>query len=439
MIGGSRRSRSGINIWPGYVDALSTLLLLFVFVLTVFMLAQTVLSDALSGRNEALARLEASLAELTELLAIERDSRAELSDQLTDARASLTAMRADRDRLRGQLSDALSESERLGSELSRAGRDVALQQTLSREQGLEIARLQQDIDTLRQLRAELEADIGRLSDDLGAERDRSRALEARLADEQERTLLAQQTIEQREIRLRDLQARIAEQDEALADERQLSEEARSRIAELARRAQALQEQLLRVQAALDLRDQEIAEQGATIARQELQIEDLGARLNEALLEEVEELSQYQSEFLRRLASVLGERDDIEIVGDRFRFQSELFFESGSAQLGDEGAQQLTDVADTLRAIARTIPDDLPWILQVEGHTDNRPIQTAEFPSNWQLSTARAQAIVDYLIEAGVAPERLSAAGFAEHHPVSAGDSEADRRLNRRIELRLTSR
>ena len=439
MIGGSRRSRSGINIWPGYVDALSTLLLLFVFVLTVFMLAQTVLSDALSGRNEALARLEDSLAELTELLAIERDSSAGLSDRLADTTASLNAVRQDRDRLRNQLSDALSESERLGSELSQAGRSLDLQQSLSREQGLEIARLQQDIDTLRRLRAELEADIGRLSGDLGAERDRSRALEARLADEQERTLLAQQTIERGEIRLRELQAMVAEQDQALADERQLSDEARSQIAELARRARDLQEQLLRVEAALDLRDEEVAEQQQTIVRQSREIEDLGMRLNEALLREVEELSQYQSEFLRRLASVLGERDDIEVVGDRFRFQSELFFESGSAQLGDEGAQQLTDVADTLRAIAGNIPGDVPWVLQVEGHTDNRPIQTAEFPSNWQLSTARAQAIVDYLIGAGVPPERLSAAGFAEYHPVAEGDSQAARRLNRRIELRLTSR
>nr|WP_282571277.1 OmpA family protein [Methylonatrum kenyense] len=259
------------------------------------------------------------------------------------------------------------------------------------------------------------------------------ALEAELADEEERTRLAQREIEDRETRVRDLQALTEEQRRALEEEQELSEAQIARIDRLNRQVTALREQLRRVAGALELSQEEVAER-------DVRIEELGRELNLALVDEVRELSRYRSEFFGRLREILGDRDDIQIVGDRFRFQSELFFDTAEAEIGEEGRSQLDDVARTMLEIAEEIDDnDIPWILQVEGHTDRRQIRTAEFPSNWQLSTARAQSIVDYLIDRGVPPERLSATGFAEFHPVDEGDDAEALSRNRRIEMRITSR
>ncbi|MCP1673247.1 chemotaxis protein MotB [Natronocella acetinitrilica] len=432
MFGNGRRSRHAIDIWPGYVDALSTLLLLFVFVLTLFMLAQTVLSDVLTGRERALARLEARLSELGELLSMEQRQREELEAQL-----GVTI--DERDSLRTQLSDTLTESERLQQELATAGEMMEEDQETIRVQQLQMASLQQDIVALRELREQLEADVGRLASELedrderlAAARDRSLALEAELADAEETTQLAQRQIEEREVRVRDLQVLLDEQRRALEEEQELSAAAQSLIERLTREAAALREQLRRVAGALQLSEERIAEQ-------DMELDELGRQLNLLLVEQVQELSRYRSEFFGRLRELLGEREDIRIVGDRFLFQSELFFESGSAELGQAGRGQLDQVAETLLEISEGIPDDLPWVMQVEGHTDRRPISTAEFPSNWQLSTARAQSIVDYLIEQGVPPQRLGATGFAEYHPVDEGETAEALRRNRRIELRLTSR
>lgn len=425
MFSSTRRNREGTNIWPGYVDVLATLLLLFVFILTLFMVAQFVLTDALSGRDRALDRLQSQLSDLSEQLTMERRSRVSLEEELA---VTVT----ERDELRDQLSTALTEGERLRSELEDAG------QTLE-EQLYALASLQQDIAALRTLREDLEARVGELSaaleaseEEATAARDRSLTLEARLADAEERTRLAQRELEDQEVRVRDLRSLTEEQRQALEEERELSGEQLARIDALNQQVTALREQLRRVSTALELSQ-------STVAEQELEIEELGERLNLALVERVQELSLYRSEFFGRLREILGERDDIRIVGDRFLFQSELFFESASAELGNEGRDQLDNVAQAVLEIADKIPEEVPWVLQVEGHTDRRPISTEEFPSNWQLSSARAQSIVDYLISQGVPPNRLSATGFAQFHPVDESNTPEALRRNRRIELRLTSR
>ncbi|MCC5812624.1 MAG: OmpA family protein [Ectothiorhodospiraceae bacterium] len=430
--GGGRRSRNSVNIWPGYVDALATLLLVFVFVLTVFMLAQSVLTDVLTGRERTLARLEARLTELGELLSMEERRREALEEQLSVSISQRVA-------LQDELADALDRSERLERELMAAGETIEEDRETIRVQTRELASLQQDIDALRRLRQQLEDQVGDLEaaldvsrEEATAARDRSLALEAELADAEERTRLAQREIEDRETRVRDLTRLTEEQRQALEQEQHLSAEAQARIDRLAAEAAALREQLRRVAGALQLAESRVAEQDVEIA-------ELGERLNLLLVERVQELSRYRSDFFGRLREVLGDREDIRIVGDRFLFQSELFFESASAELGQAGRQQLDEVARTLLIIAEDIPEEIPWVLQVEGHTDIRPISTAEFPSNWQLSTARAQSIVDYLISRGVPAERLSAAGFAEYHPVDDRITPDALRRNRRIELRLTSR
>ena len=171
----------------------------------------------------------------------------------------------------------------------------------------------------------------------------------------------------------------------------------------------------------------------------LEIEILGERLNKALTSKIFELQKYRSEFFGKLQTLLGDRDDIKVVGDRFIFESELLFDSASANLQENGKEKLKEIAMTLMETTKQIPTNINWIIQVEGHTDKRPISTALFPSNWELSTARANSVLKLLLEIGFAPKRLAAAGYGEFYPISEGDTKDDYQQNRRIELKLTSR
>ena len=177
----------------------------------------------------------------------------------------------------------------------------------------------------------------------------------------------------------------------------------------------------------------------TAKDKDLKIDELGRELNLALAGRVKELARYRSEFFGRLQAVLGERKDVQIVGDRFVFSSEVLFPSASDEVSADGMVQLTRLAETLKTLSADMPQDLPWVLQVDGHTDRRPIATARFPSNWELSTARALAIVKFLRSQGIPPERLAATGYGEFHPLDARSSEEAYARNRRIELKLTSR
>ena len=177
----------------------------------------------------------------------------------------------------------------------------------------------------------------------------------------------------------------------------------------------------------------------SVLAKELKIEVLGERLNKALTSKVFELQKYRSEFFGRLQAILGERKDIKIVGDRFIFESELLFDSGSATLQNEGKLKLKQIGLTLKETTKTIPEDIDWIIQVEGHTDKNPINTTQFPSNWELSTARANTVLKLLLGLGFDPQRLSAAGYGEFYPISKGKTLIDFQQNRRIELKLTSR
>jgi chemotaxis protein MotB len=170
-----------------------------------------------------------------------------------------------------------------------------------------------------------------------------------------------------------------------------------------------------------------------------QIADLGRQLNLALADKVNELARYRSNFFGKLREILGNRDDIVIVGDRFVVPSELLFPSGSADLQPAGKLQLDRLAQTLREVVAEIPSDIDWVLRIDGHTDKRPISTARFPSNWELSSARAIAIVKHLVTAGIPARHLAANGFGEFHPLDPGDSEAALARNRRIEIQLTNR
>lgn len=424
MISASRRRSRSTDIWPGFVDVLATVVLVFVFMLMLFVVSQFYLSDVLFERHRALETLQTRVTELAETLSM-REAEAE------DLRERVQA-------LTGRLQVTLAEREQLQRSVDRSQAELRQQAETLEARLLQIASLQEDIDALRRLREDLESQVGRLAAELDESRatadqlrDRSRALEARLAEAEETTLLVQREIEAREIRIQDLAAGIEERDRALAEERSLTADAQARVDALRRQMEALEQQLARLNETLRAREE-------TIEAQRLEIADLGERLNLALAEEVRELSRYRSEFFGRLREVLSDVEDIQIVGDRFRFQSELFFETASADIGPEGRERLDRVARTIREIDTRIPADIGWVLMVEGHTDRRPIRTEQFPSNWELSSARAQSIVNYLISRGVAPRRLAAVGFGEYHPLDAGSTEAAFSRNRRIEMRLSS-
>ncbi|SCW85566.1 peptidoglycan -binding protein [Ancylobacter rudongensis] len=342
-LGRSRRGERHIDYWPGFVDALSTLLMVFVFLLSVFVLAQFVLTQEIGSKDDAMARLQAQIRELTDLLALERASDAETDSQMGALRASLLRLEQERDALR-EAAIAVAGPEEIAAAQSRSA---------------ELAR------------------------ELGQEKDAAAQAAAQIA------ILNQQ------------------------------------IAALRRQIAALEE-------ALNISDQKDKESQSRLA-------DLGRRLNVALAQRVQELTRYRSDFFGRLRAILGDRPDVRVVGDRFVFQSEIFFDRAAAQLRDDALPALDKLATALIELEKQIPADLPWVLRVDGHTDDRPISTPLYPSNWELSAARAIAVVQYLAQRGVSPQHLVAAGFGEYQPIDSGSDDEARARNRRIELKLTER
>jgi chemotaxis protein MotB len=336
-----RRTDSGFNYWPGFVDALSTLVLAIVFLLSVFLVVQFYLSQEVSGKDKALEQLNAKIAQLNELLSLEKVAHLDLTDQLAQTRAGLATAEAERDRAKG-----------LYEGLAGAGNNAA--------------------------------------------------------------------------------GRANELNKALDSEKQLSARALAQVEVLNQQISALRRQLAALEAALDASEKRDKES-------QTRITDLGQRLNVALAQRVQELSRYRSEFFGRLRAILGNRPDIRVVGDRFVFQSEVFFDTGQAVLLPEGKAELDKLADALKDLDKKIPSEIAWVLRVDGHTDVRPINSPQFKSNWELSAARAISVVQYLASLGVPPQRLVAAGFGEFQPLDTGTTEEAYKRNRRIELKLTER
>jgi chemotaxis protein MotB len=390
-------ARRGLNVWPGWVDALSTLVMVIIFVLMVFVIAQTYLSAALTGREQALQRLTQQVAELADLLALERRANTDLRANIGDISAELQASIKERDELNQRLTVIIGERDALAASLADSN---ARAQQVTEEQQRRAKELEEAYKVIEADRAKVQALLSDIA-----------VLES-LRDE--------------------LTKKLAATEESATKDKQISSEAQLQVSLLNRQILALREQLAQLAQALDLAETKSKEQ-------EVQIADLGRRLNLALASKVEELARYRSEFFGRLREVLGERPDIRVVGDRFVFQSEVLFPSGSAELESQGRQQLDQLAATLIDISKTIPPELDWVLRVDGHTDKNPISTFEFPSNWELSAKRAINVVRYLEARGVPANRLAAAGFAEFRPLEEGDSPETYRRNRRIELKLDQR
>jgi chemotaxis protein MotB len=432
----SRRRQGSVNYWPGFVDALAALLVVVVFLIMVFALAQAFLSDALSGRDEALGKLTRQIDELARMLDLERSANTELRLSVSQLSAQLQSSISERDALAARLSDTERElttiRQESAEELATLREQVSADRDTIELQLRNLARLERDIEALREVRATLEAEVASITGELGQVRDLTKELEAKLADAEERTVLAQKELDARDIRLSELLQRAETAETSFSEERELSKQAQSQVALLNQQLSQLRAQIAALNKALEASE-------ALNEEKDVQIVNLGQRLNQALATKVQELARYRSEFFGRLREVLGERSDIRIVGDRFVFQSEVLFESGEAVLNPRGEAQLAQLAGTLKEISSQIPDDLDWILRVDGHTDERPISTAKFPSNWELSSARAISVVKFLARQGIAPENLVAAGFGEYQPIDAGRDEIAYLRNRRIEFKLVQR
>jgi chemotaxis protein MotB len=336
----SRRGDSGMNYWPGFVDALSTLILSIIFILTVFVVVQFYLQQEVAGKDTALNRLNAQIAELTDLLSMEKSGKANAEDMLAQLRASLATVESDRDKYKGIAEGA-------GAGLSAA------------------------------------------------------------------------------------QGQASELSSQLEGEKKISARALAQVEILNQQILALRRQLAAIESSLAATEQKDKESQARIA-------DLGQRLNLALAARVQELTKFRSDFFGKLREILGNRPDVRIVGDRFVLQSEVFFDVGKADLLPTAKTELDKVGDALAGLEKQIPADIAWVLRVDGHTDVRPI-AGQFKSNWDLSAARAIAVVQYLISKGVSPQHLVAAGFGEFQPIDVAKTEDAYKRNRRIEFKLTER
>jgi len=397
---------------------LATLLMVIIFVLMVFFLIQINLTLRVSGQDQTLSQLRAELAELGDLLNLERQANDELTlgyQQLTlaldDSKTAITGLEANIATLESNLASVTTEKLSLEealiavtsrADVAEAARDEAAEKNISLEEALKAA-------------------LGRADQ---AETDHTLALEE--IDQQKLMLAAL------EERLKQIQAeRDREQTARLSAEEEVNASKRDVLA-LNQSLQALKQRLGELQALLDDKEEE--------ARKAKEVSvNLTRQLNNALTSKVLELQRFRSEFFGRLREVLQDRSDVKIVGDRFVFQSEVLFDAGSADIGSTGEEQLMQLSLALLEIADTIPTDIDWVLQIEGHTDSVPIKTARFNDNWDLSTERALSVVRYLALAGIDPDRLSAAGYGEYQPLDQADTPEARARNRRIEVKLTQR
>ena len=371
------RTRRSADIWPGFVDAISTLLLVLIFLLTIFVSSEFLLSKLLSNKDDALEGLNMQIYQLSELLSLEKRENTDLTSTIS--------------KLNEKLNNSSITSDLLSMEFS----DL-------KNKNIELNRL-----------------LNSLKDNTNQIKEENKNLDLKNTNLEYELKNLLSTLRATHVNLIKAEKEV-----------KLSEAAKNQVTILNMQIAELREQLNIIQNLLDINLEEIKQK-------DIHIVELGKKLNTALAVKVGELTQYKSEFFGRLRSILGNREDIQIVGDRFIFQSEVLFASGSAEVGIEGVVQLTKLSKILLDTTKNIPKDIPWVLQIQGHTDQNPINTLLYPSNWELSAARAISVGKVLISSGVSSDKISVAGFAEFQPLELGQDPSSYRKNRRIEIKLT--
>jgi len=484
----SQSSEDNSLIWPGFVDVLASTLMVIIFVVLLFTVAQVYLGDLVVGKNEQIQNLEKTI-EIQDETIVEQDLS--LSDKelaLIERQEVISQLDTELEILDEEIrlkQSEISEKENLltakdeeifekESLITAKDQEISLQDELLKQKDETIITLDDLIDKQALDITELNEIIARITEELSLSLEEKEELRGRLSSlNEEQELLKSQLQElggenQALVgQLSDSQGRIQSLLDSLSSSEGENEILETQISSVESQNQSLRDQITSLEQdsviqttslndalaqisrlsedikilsnEIQLLNNLLDSKEAEIASNKIELGELGDRLNRVLTSELYKLQKYKSEFFGQLSETLGQREDIQIKGDRFIFQSEILFESGSADIQAGGRVALSLIAKTLIDLSNQIPTDLNWILQVDGHTDKIPIATTRFPSNWELSHARALEVVKFFIQQGIPADKLSANGYGEHQPISLGSSPEDLKLNRRIELKITQR
>ena len=484
----SQSSEDNSLIWPGFVDVLASTLMVIIFVVLLFTVAQVYLGDLVVGKNEQIQNLEKTI-EIQDETIVEQDLS--LSDKelaLIERQEVISQLDTELEILDEEIrlkQSEISEKENLltakdeeifekESLITAKDQEISLQDELLKQKDETIITLDDLIDKQALDITELNEIIARITEELSLSLEEKEELRGRLSSlNEEQELLKSQLQElggenQALVgQLSDSQGRIQSLLESLSSSEGENEILETQISSVESQNQSLRDQITSLEQdsviqttslndalaqisrlsedikilsnEIQLLNNLLDSKEAEIASNKIELGELGDRLNRVLTSELYKLQKYKSEFFGQLSETLGQREDIQIKGDRFIFQSEILFESGSADIQAGGRVALSLIAKTLIDLSNQIPTDLNWILQVDGHTDKIPIATTRFPSNWELSHARALEVVKFFIQQGIPADKLSANGYGEHQPISLSSSPEDLKLNRRIELKITQR
>ncbi len=459
-------------IWPGFVDVLASTLMVIIFIVLLFTVAQVYLGDLVVGKNEQIQNLEKTI-EIQDVTIVEQDIT------LTDKEIALLERQEVIEQLDTEIEildeeiqikqSEISEKENL---LSSKDQEISLQDALIDQKDEKILTLDDliekqalDIDKLNQM-------IAQITEELSLSLQDKKQLQGKLEIlNKEQEILKNNLSKlggQNEAlvnQLSDSQGKIQSLLDSLSSTKEFNQNLQSQISKVEGQNQELRDQITNLEEVSSTKTTDLNEalakisrlsddikilsneiqllnnlldsKEAEIASSKIELGELGDRLNRVLTSELFKLQKYKSEFFGKLSEALADREDIQIKGDRFIFQSEILFDSGSASFQDEGRIALSLITKTIIEVMESIPSDLNWIIQIDGHTDKVPISTSQFPSNWELSHARALEVVKFLIQQGIPANKLSANGYGEYQPINLGDTKEDLKENRRIELKIT--
>ena len=448
------RSRLSDFTWPGFVDGLASLLMVFVFVLMVFVIIQANLAFRISGQDTRITALQRDLLELGNILNIERETNSQLLSELSDTKVLMSALETDNKQLLSQitfLQEELSDKEEiiiakeadissLSSQLFELEDNLNAARAISEQRGDEIKSLifrltanEKELDekstAFKKQQIELKKNLELIEENTAL----ISTLKSEISDLSEQNNFNAANLAEKEKLLLIAEKALLKKAEELAAANNSSNEAKAEIDKLLINTNTLRQEIQKLNSLLAEKERESINDKIAIA-------DLGKKLNSALASRVQDLQKFRSEFFGQLREILENRSEVRVVGDRFIFQSEVIFATGQANVSAAGKEQLADIASALREIEKSIPENIPWILQIEGHTDSDPIANSSiFRDNWDLSTERALSVVRFLRSEGISANRLAAAGYGEFQPIDSGNSAASKQRNRRIELKLTQR
>lgn len=443
----------GSLIWPGFVDVLASTLMVIIFIVLLFTVAQVYLGDLVVGKNEQIQNLEKTIE-------IQDDTIVEQDITLTDKEVTLIERQELIEQLDTELEILDEEIQIKQSDIEKKDETILSLDNLIEEQALDIdklnlmiAKITEELSLSLQEKENLKGKLQLLNEEQQALKEslnelggQNTSLTNKLSDSQGKiqnlldSLDTSKTVNQNlenqisevEDKNQGLKDQISNLEEDSSTKTTDLNEALAKISRLSDDIKILSNEIQLLNNLLDSKE-------ADIAQSKIELGELGDRLNRVLTSELFKLQQYKSEFFGKLSEALGDRDDIQVKGDRFIFQSEILFESGSAEIQNPGRVALSLIAKTLISLTNEIPNDLNWILQVDGHTDKVPISTNQFPSNWELSHSRALEVVKFFIQQGIPASKLSANGYGEHQPITLGNSKEELKQNRRIELKITQR